>query len=78
MGSLVLNFGLFEESPSRTIEGRVMTTTQGAELRAKWRERINPPPCEHLTLKLERTETGYLTGNYNCTVCGEAVAQVNK
>lgn len=52
-----------------------MTVSQAVELRLKWKERVNFPPCEHLDLKLERTDNGYLTGNYNCIVCGEAVAQ---
>ena len=52
-----------------------MTTIQADELRSKWRRQVNPPPCEHQDLKLERTETGYLTGNYNCIVCGETVRQ---
>jgi len=55
-----------------------MTVSQAAELQMKWRERVNPPPCEHHDLKLERTDTGYLTGNYNCVVCGAAVFQVPK
>ena len=52
-----------------------MTMTQAAELRVKWKMRVDPPPCEHLNLELERSDNGYLTGNYNCIVCGEAVAQ---
>ncbi len=52
-----------------------MTATQAAELRMKWNERVNPQPCEHLTLELERSDNRYLTGNYICIVCGIAVAQ---
>jgi len=55
--------------------GNVMTVTQAAELRVKWKMRINTPPCEHLNLELERSDNGYLTGKYNCIVCGEVVAQ---
>ena len=30
--------------------------------------------CEHLILELETSDTGcYLTGNYHCSACGEAV-----
>ena len=52
-----------------------MTVAQAAELWMKWQERVNPQPCEHLTLELERSDNGYLTGNYICIVCGTAVAQ---
>ena len=52
-----------------------MTTTQAAELRVKWKEHLNPPPCEHLNLELEWSEGGYRTGNYNCIVCGESVVK---
>ena len=52
-----------------------MTIKQGAELRKKWKERVNPPACEHLNLELERSDNGYLTGNYTCILCGEAAAQ---
>ncbi len=50
-----------------------MTMSQAAELRTKWMERENSPPCEHLNLKLEWNDNGYLTGNYNCIVCGRTV-----
>lgn len=52
-----------------------MTVTRAAELRMKWKEQVNPPPCEHHDLKLERTDTGYLTGNYNCIVCGDGLPE---
>lgn len=52
-----------------------MTAAQAAELRIQWQQRVNRPPCEHIDLKLERTDTGYLTGNYNCIVCDETVIQ---
>ncbi len=52
-----------------------MTVTQAAELRVKWKQRVNPTPCDHLSLELERSDNGYLTGNYICIVCGTAVAQ---
>jgi hypothetical protein len=51
-----------------------MTTSQAAELRVKWQQREHPPKCEHLNLELW-SDNGYLTGNYNCIVCGEAAAQ---
>ena len=49
----------------------IMTTSQAAALRVKWQQRDNPPACEHLNLELEWTDTGFLTGNYNCIVCGK-------
>ena len=51
-----------------------MTTNQAAELRKKWEQQANSPTCEHHDLELERSDNGYLTGNYNCVVCGKAVA----
>jgi ssDNA-binding Zn-finger/Zn-ribbon topoisomerase 1 len=54
-----------------------MTTTQAAELRVKWKLRVDSPKCEHLNLELEWSDNG-LTGNYNCIVCGEAVTQKQK
>ena len=53
----------------------MMTATQAAELRTKWNQRTDSPPCEHINLELEWTDTGYLTGNYNCIICGTAAAQ---
>jgi len=50
-----------------------MTIIQAAELRVKWKQRVDPPPCEHLNLELEWSGDGP-TGNYNCIVCGESVA----
>ncbi|MGE0471646.1 MAG: hypothetical protein Nkreftii_002223 [Candidatus Nitrospira kreftii] len=50
-----------------------MTTTQAAELRVKWKQQVQLPKCEHITLELEWSEGGYPTGNYNCIICGEHV-----
>jgi hypothetical protein len=50
-----------------------MTTAQAAELRVKWKQRVDQTPCEHLNLELELTGSGS-TGNYNCIVCGEPIA----
>jgi hypothetical protein len=38
-------------------------------------ELTNPPSsdCKHLTLELEASHTGYLTGNYRCVACGTAI-----
>lgn len=55
-----------------------MTTTQAAELRVKWKQRIDPVECKHLNLELEWTDSGFPTGNYNCIVCGENVCASHK
>jgi hypothetical protein len=54
---------------------RIVTTAQAAELRVKWNLRVDPEECEHLNLELEWSDNGYMTGNYNCILCGESVAQ---
>ena len=54
-----------------------MTASQAAELRRRWTQQASPA-CEHRDLRLEYTENGYLTGNYNCVTCGTAVVQVPK
>ncbi len=54
-----------------------MTTSQAGGLRVKWKQRKESPKCEHLNLELEWDDSGYVTGNYNCIVCGEAVARKN-
>jgi hypothetical protein len=55
-----------------------MTMTQVAELRVKWKQRVGPPPCHHLDLELEWNDSGYLTGNHHCTVCGESVVRTHQ
>jgi len=50
-----------------------MTTSQAAELRVKWKQHVDAPACEHLNLELEWSDNGYLTGYYNCIVCGHPV-----
>jgi hypothetical protein len=51
-----------------------MTMTHAAEVRVKMNLRVDPQECEHLNLELEWSDNG-LTGNYNCIICGETVAQ---
>ena len=53
----------------------MMTVTQAAELRMKWKPRVDPLSCEHLNLELEWSDNGYLMGNYNGIVCGTAAAK---
>ena len=53
-----------------------MTMTQAAELRVKWKQRVDSPPCEHLNLELEWSDSGHSPGspgNYTCIVCGEPI-----
>jgi hypothetical protein len=50
-----------------------MTMAQAAELRVKWKQRVDPPPCEHLNLELVWSKSGSSSGNYNCIVCGEPI-----
>jgi hypothetical protein len=52
-----------------------MTKAQASDLQAKWKQQVNPPPCEHLLIDVERTEDGYVTGNYRCTACGDLVSR---
>jgi hypothetical protein len=49
-----------------------MTKAQAFKLQATWHQ-MGSPFCDHLNLDLERTEDGYLTGNYRCLACGDAV-----
>jgi hypothetical protein len=52
----------------------VMTKARSAALRKKWKERVDPRPCDHINLKLEQRDDGSFTGTYYCLVCGESVA----
>jgi len=54
-----------------------MTIIQAAELRVKWKLHRNHPPCEHLNLEKEWSDNGP-TGNYNCIICGEAIARTRE
>ena len=49
-----------------------MTKVQAAYLQATWNE-LGSPLCEHRKLDLERSEDGYVTGNYRCLACGYAI-----
>jgi hypothetical protein len=50
-----------------------MATAQAAKVRVKWEPRVDPPRCEHLTLKLETIGFGSFTGNFYCTACGDSI-----
>ena len=50
-----------------------MTKVQAAYLQATWNQ-LGSLFCEHLKIDLERSEDGYVTGNYRCLACGYAVA----
>ena len=51
-----------------------MKKVQAAYLQATWNQ-LGSPVCEHLKIDLERSEDGYVTGNYRCLACGYAVAR---
>jgi hypothetical protein len=51
-----------------------MTHEEAKQRRIAWQNQGNPP-CEHVILVLEHTDTGYLTGRYICTRCGYEVSQ---
>ena len=53
----------------------MMIVTQAAELRMKWKPRVDPLSCEHLNLELECSDNVYLMGNYNGIVCRTAAAK---
>ena len=50
-----------------------MTSAQAAALQAKWKERVDPLPCDHLNQELESRDGVYLTGKYHRIACGESV-----
>ena len=50
-----------------------MTKAQAAVLQAKWKQLVDPSPCEHRNQHLESNEGSHLTGHYDCTVCGSSV-----
>ena len=52
-----------------------MTRKEVEALRAKWKQRVDPPPCDHLSLKLELNNLGHSTGHIACFTCGESVAR---
>ena len=52
----------YPHNPTRP-GGTDMTKVQATYLQATWNE-LGFPLCEHLKLDLERSEDGYMTGNY--------------
>lgn len=50
-----------------------MANAQVAKVRVTWEQRENPPPCEHLKLKLEPSGLGGFTGNFYCIACGDSI-----
>ena len=52
-----------------------MTKAQAAEVHANWHQQGEPPICVHRKIDLERSEDGYMTGNYRCSACGDSVAR---
>jgi hypothetical protein len=59
----------------RTVRGNVIRKSEAAALRERWKQQADLPVCEHLNQELKENETGYLTGNYHCTTCGETIAK---
>jgi len=51
---------------------KAMRKAQAVDLQATWNH-AGSPLCEHLKVDFERTENGYLTGNYFCIACGQSV-----
>ena len=52
-----------------------MTNTEAAVLQTEWKQLVNPPRCEHLSLGLQSRDGVYLTGKYYCLACGESVTR---
>ena len=52
-----------------------MTAAEAADLRTRWKLRTHPFLCRHSKLELETTESGELTGNAHCIVCGTLVVK---
>ena len=50
-----------------------MTPSQAVDLRIAWQFISTRANCSHRVVELEMTESGYLTGSYLCTVCGERI-----
>jgi hypothetical protein len=55
-----------------------MMTVQATEVRVPENQRGVQPLCEHLTLKLERSDVGSFTGNFFCDDCGETVTNKHR
>jgi hypothetical protein len=55
-----------------------MMNTAATEVRVPENERGSQPLCEHLTLKLERSDGGSFTGNFYCIDCGASVANKHR
>ena len=51
-----------------------MTRREATWLRQQWVEKGNAP-CGHETVHLERTDAGYLTGQYLCGTCGDEISR---
>jgi len=50
-----------------------LTKVQARDLQETWIE-LGSPLCDHRKIDLERNEDGYMTGNYRCLACGDAVS----
>ena len=52
-----------------------MTPSRIADLQYRWKLRTNPPKCTHLAVELDTNETGDVTDDSHCIVCGELVVK---
>jgi hypothetical protein len=50
-----------------------MTKAEAAELQVRWIQQMDSPLCVHRKIDLERSEDGYMTGNYRGLACGHSV-----
>lgn len=50
-----------------------MMHAQATKERVTEYQRVDQPPCKHLTLKLEPSGFGGFTGNFYCIACGDSI-----
>jgi hypothetical protein len=53
-----------------------MTRDRTAELREKWKQRVDRQPCQHLTQEVDYSEDDVALATYHCLTRGEAVLQI--
>ncbi len=52
-----------------------MTIKEASRIRGQWKGQSAVETCRHFTLEVEFDDQGDSTGNYDCILCGETVAQ---
>jgi hypothetical protein len=51
-----------------------MTKAHAAGLQMKWKQRVDPSPCEHIIQESGHTDNGhFITGLYYCIECGQGL-----